>query len=112
MSLIQFLLSLVLLAAIGVTWRRVRQNAIRRTEGSFWSVVWLAIGVVVWWPGITNRIANAVGVGRGADLMLYGAVIALLLLVFQLHIAHDKLERQLTDLVRRDALRDVPQNKP
>ncbi len=111
MSLIQILLTVVLLVALFVTWKRVRQNAIRRGEGLFWSLAWTATGFVVWWPGITNRLADLVGVGRGADLVLYGSVIVLLLLVFQLHIAHDRLERSLTELVRRDALRDVPRNK-
>ena len=74
-----------------------------------WSVVWIGIAFIIWRPEVTNLLANVVGVGRGADLMLYAAVIVLLLLVFHLHIAHDRLERQLTELVRREALQEMDQ---
>ena len=105
--LIQFVLSLILVLALVVTWRRVRQQAIRGSEAWAWSVVWIIAGAVVWKPNATTMVANFFGIGRGSDFILYGAVITLLLLVFHLHIAHDRLERQLTELVRREALNDL-----
>lgn len=108
---IQLILSLILFFALIITWRRARQNAIRRIEAFAWSLVWGGTAAVVWYPNMTTRIAHAVGVGRGADLMLYGAVIVLLLLVFHLHVAHDRLERQLTELIREQALRDFERDQ-
>ncbi len=104
--IIQFLLSLVLLAAFAMTWRRAGQNAIRRGEAFLWALVWIGAGVVVWRPGVSTALANWVGIGRGSDLILYAAVIILLVLVFQLHVAHERLERQLTELVRAQALKE------
>lgn len=106
--IIQFILSLILLAAFSVTWRRAKQDAIRRSEAVMWSAIWIVAAIVIWQPGVTTVIANFVGIGRGADLVLYASVIALLILVFQLHVAHDRLERKLTELVRQQALRDLP----
>jgi len=102
----QFLLLLVLFLAMVMTWRRMKQKAIRPAEAYLWSLVWFGAAVVVIQPDLTSRLANFVGIGRGADLVLYAAVIVLLILVFRLHVAHDKLERTLTELVRREALRD------
>ena len=110
--LIQFILSLVLLMALALTWRRRRQDAIRPLEAWLWSAVWIGAGIVIWRPEATNIVANFVGIGRGADLVLYAAIIVLLLLVFQLHVAHARLERQLTELVRRDALRELDRLAP
>ncbi len=107
--IIQFILWFILLLALLWTWRRGRQGALRRSEVFVWSVVWIGIAFIIWRPEVTNLLANVVGVGRGADLMLYAAVIVLLLLVFHLHIAHDRLERQLTELVRREALQEMDQ---
>ncbi|MDO8618206.1 MAG: DUF2304 domain-containing protein [Candidatus Uhrbacteria bacterium] len=105
--IIQFILSIVLLGALFMTWRRAHQQAIRSFEAWLWSLVWMGAGVIIWRPEVTNVVANFVGIGRGADLIVYAAVIVLLILVFHLHVAHDRLERQLTELVRRDALKEV-----
>lgn len=105
--LIQFLLSLVLLIAFAMTWKRARQNAVTRNEAIFWSVIWIIAAVVIWEPDFSTKVAHFVGIGRGADLILYASVIALLIMVFQLHVAHDRLERKLTELVRQQALRDL-----
>ncbi len=102
--LIRILLWIVLALALAMTWRRARQGAVRLVEAIAWSAVWIAAASVVARPEVTTLLAQFLGVGRGADLILYAAVITLLILVFQLHVAHHKLERQLTELVRREAL--------
>jgi small membrane protein len=105
--LIQILLVVAMALALVVTWRRARQNVITVLEAIGWSVIWIAAAVVVLLPKVTTRIAEFVGVGRGVDLVLYASVATLFLLVFKLFIQHEKLERQLTDVVRHEALRDV-----
>lgn len=109
--LIRILLWIVLALALAMTWRRAKQGAVRFLEAAAWSVVWVAAGVVVARPEVTTSVAQFLGLGRGADLILYAAVITLLILVFQLHVAHHKLERQLTELVRREALDTWKQKK-
>ena len=68
----------------------------------------LVVGaVLVLFPGLANRAAALVGVGRGADLLLYLLVLAayagglLTLAKFR------RLERQLTILTRQLAIRDA-----
>lgn len=104
--LIRFLLWFVVALAFFLTWKRQRQGAIPTFEALAWSGVWIVAAIVVARPDTTTDIAQFLGVGRGADLILYGAVITLLILVFQLHVAHYKLERQLTELIRKQALED------
>ena len=87
-----------------MTWRRARQRAIRMAEAAVWSVLWFLALVFVWHPDSSTRIAHFVGVGRGTDLILYISITLLLILVFQLHVAHLRLERTLTELIRRQAL--------
>lgn len=79
----------------------------RRTTRLFHGVmVFLVIAgaYFVWFPDHTTQIANALGVGRGADLLLYCWVVISLLLIVSLHL---RLRRHLvliTDLARRIAL--------
>ncbi|MBI4138592.1 DUF2304 domain-containing protein [Candidatus Uhrbacteria bacterium] len=105
--LIQYILILAMALAFVTTWRRAMQNVIRVSEAIGWSLIWIAASVVILQPEVATRLANLFGVGRGVDLVVYASVAGLFLLVFKLFILHESLERKLTDLVRRDALRDV-----
>ena len=67
----------------------------------------LASGIamfLVWDPAVTTSVANALGIGRGADLVMY---FFLVFVVFQLVLLHVKLRTQmtlLTELARRVAI--------
>ena len=67
---------------------------------------------LVWDPAVTTVVANALGIGRGADLVMY---FFLVFVVFQLVLLHVKLRTQmtlLTELARRVAIgsAEVPSN--
>lgn len=66
-------------------------------------------------PGYTNDIAHWLGVGRGADLLFYCCILLFLFIIIKLFARIRKLEKQLTDLVRSNALRGAgreDQNNP
>jgi len=105
---IQILLTLVLLIALAVTWKRAKENVIRKREAFLWSLVWIIAAVVILLPETTSFVANLLGVGRGVDLVLYASVVVLFFLVFKLFTSLDGLDKKLTDMVRKDALRDFP----
>lgn len=104
LSLIQILLLVVFVAALYGTVRRGRSGAISRFEMLAWSLLWLGAGAVTFRPDIASRFAALVGVGRGVDAVLYAAVVGLFYLLFRVYLRIDKLERDITTLVRRDAL--------
>ena len=105
--LIQFVLIIIFLAALVMTWRRAMQGVISRREALAWSVLWIGAGIVVALPQTTTVVANFFGVGRGVDFILYGAVLALFVLVFKIFVTLEGLDRKLTDIVRKEALRDL-----
>ena len=107
--LIQIVLIVVLLGALYVTWKRMRQGVITFIEALLWSVLWLAAGLAILLPQTATLVANFFGVGRGADFVIYGSVVTLFVLVFKIFISLDRLEKKLTEMVRRDALRDLPE---
>lgn len=53
-----------------------RQLALRRLAGVAFSLAWI---VAVIAPDLVTRLANLVGVGRGADLVLYVLAVAFLI---------------------------------
>lgn len=105
--LIQIILVVAMGTALVITWRRFTQSVIPFIEALGWSVVWIAAAVVTLLPDTATRVARIFGVGRGADFVLYAAVAGLFFLVFTLFIQHEKLERILTELVRREALEEI-----
>ena len=106
---IRILLVLVLVAAMVHTWFRASQGAIRRIEAIGWSLLWVAALIGVLRPETASALARLVGVGRGVDLALYVSIVIILFLVFHLHVLHDRLERTMTEFIRRDALRGLPE---
>ena len=105
--MIQILLSIVLVASLWLIWRRVRQAAVGRGVAALWTLGAIAGLIVTWIPDVASRAADFFGVGRGADLVVYLALLLLFGLVFQLYVSHVKLQRELTELVRKDALKDL-----
>ncbi|WP_311525414.1 DUF2304 domain-containing protein [uncultured Varibaculum sp.] len=64
----------------------------------------VAAVVVVIFPGITTTIARFVGVGRGADLLLYGLVVVVLYNMLMQAKQRNAAERRLTKLAREVAI--------
>lgn len=107
--IIQFVLIGTMALALVMTWRRFRQRVIPLIEALAWSALWTIAAIVVIIPHVTTRVAQFIGVGRGADAVTYISLSVLFLLVFKLFIQHEKMERKLTDVVRHEALRDLEQ---
>lgn len=107
--LIQIIFVPIMLAALFVTWRRAWQRVIRLLEAFVWTLVWGGAAVTISLPMVSSRLAQVFGIGRGVDLVVYASVAFLYLLVFRLFVEHVKVERQLTLIVRREALRDLSQ---
>jgi hypothetical protein len=106
--LIQFVLIIVLLAALVITWRRATQQVISRREALAWkrTLDWCKRGH----PSSTNNddCRKSFWRCRGADFILYASVVLIFILIFRIFIMLEQMERKLTDLVRREALRDLP----
>lgn len=57
-------------------------------------------------PGYTNIIAHKLGVGRGADLLFYICILFFLFIIIKLFARINRLERTMTDLIRKQAKDD------
>lgn len=58
-------------------------------------------------PDDVSALANIVGVGRGADLVLYLLVVAFVFAVVNFYLRMREAERRLIDLARAVALREA-----
>lgn len=68
----------------------------------------LLSGVVfVLFPSVTNQLAELVGVGRGADLIIYLSIVFFFLFGIMVYSKIRKLQENHTELIRQIAIRDA-----
>jgi small membrane protein len=102
--LIKVLLILALVSFSLMALRR-RQTATSRAGRRIGLAAIVICGIIaVLWPGITGRIANAVGVGRGTDLILYVLFVAFLFVTLNVYLNFRDIEAKYTAAIREIAL--------
>lgn len=84
--------------------KQYRSQQISRHWFMLWSLFWMFVIVVAMWPRMTDAVAHSVGVGRGADLLVYVAVVVLMYASFRTMALLQKLHEEQTELVRRIAI--------
>jgi len=100
------LLAIVAILFCGSVWAMIRGWAGRK-EGLIWAAVWLAAGVAILWPQVTSKVARLLGIGRGADLVFYCAVVIMLIGFWTIYIRLRRVRRDITLLVRQLAIQEA-----
>lgn len=100
----QILALTLLVLIVIVTFEAAARGGIRKRVATLWLLVWTAAGTAVVWPRSTAVVATALGIGRGADLILYCTVVATMIGFFYVYTRFRRLDRQLTLLVRHLAM--------
>lgn len=72
----------------------------------FWVGFWFVVGIIILLPEATSFMAEIVGVGRGSDLVVYLSIVLIFYIIFQMTIKIEKIERNITKVVRTVAMRD------
>jgi hypothetical protein len=98
-----FLLAFVL---IGLTKAisSYKQRGLRTPDFIFWTLVWIGTASIIIFPEATSFVAHLLGIGRGADLIVYTSLLFSFYLIFQLHLTLGRLEQEITEIVRAIAL--------
>ncbi len=109
--LLPIIATIFLVIATLKAWNKYREHTFSLMESVLWTLLWLAIGIVFWQPEITSRLALFFGIGRGADLIVYIAIVVIVYLLFRLFVHIDKMDRQITKLVRTIALNNEEKNR-
>lgn len=97
------LVAIFALLTIVATWR----HAINARAGVAWLLVWIAAAAAIARPSLTVTVAHLLGIGRGADLVLYCAILAMLGGFFLGYVRFKRLEREITRLVRHIAVSEA-----
>lgn len=100
----KIIFSLFAVGVGGLVWRRRSEGLLSNRGALWWLVVWAAVLGMAWYPSSTQVLADMLGIGRGVDLVTYCALAFLFFTIFRLTIKMESLQRDITKVVRRDAL--------
>ena len=107
MNLFQTLALIAIAALFVLTLVAAVRGWATRRDAILWALLWLVAGVAIMWPGVTKVVANALGIGRGADLVLYCAVVVMMIGFLMVYVRLRRIRREMTLLVRELAMRDA-----
>ncbi|MDD3102295.1 MAG: DUF2304 domain-containing protein [Patescibacteria group bacterium] len=103
---IQILFIFLILFIISRLILRLKNNQINFLNFLAWLIFWLAATIAVIWPEVTSFLARILGVGRGADIIVYFSLILLFYFVFYVTVKLKLIERDITKIVGKISLND------
>jgi hypothetical protein len=82
------------------------------TIGSiFWLFFWLTGLVVIWFPELIGLIGELMGVERSIDALVYISIVYLLYASLTQKIRLNEINREITELTRKLAIKDIEKEK-
>lgn len=110
MQAIQVVLTCFAIFAVSRVLIRYRRGGMRALHLVLWLLFWAAVIVVAVHPTTTDRLANMLGVGRGVDTAMYLSLLLIFYLLFRSFAKIEDMDRQLTRIVRANALREMEED--
>ena len=103
--LIQFLIiAFSFFVIIGII-TSLKRGKISRKSLIFWLGLWLIILIMVLLPQTTVFFAKILNVGRGTDVAVYLSIVLIFYLLFKLGLRLEKIEREITKIVKEITLK-------
>lgn len=106
MFLLPIIVTLVSALVIFRSFVNYKKGTLSKKAAGAWIIVWVLIAAVFWSPEIASRLAQATGVGRGADLIIYIAIITIVYLLYRVFVRLERIDREITILTRINAHND------
>lgn len=104
--LLQFFLLLFLIFAVSRVLLQLRQRNLTIGSFLFWGGVFIAAMIGVLEPELTSQVARVLGIGRGADVVIYFSIVILFYLIFRITIAIEGVRSEITYIIRHLAFKD------
>lgn len=102
--IIQVIIFLFIVFVVNRIIGRFRLGDVTSRELTIWLIFWFLVAAATLAPQKTDVVAQWVGVARGADLLVYLSVMMLFFIVFKIVVKLEKIDKDITIIVRHSAL--------
>lgn len=103
---IQIILSIFLFFAISRVYLRFKEGTIKLGNFLFWLGLWFLALFSIFEPDFTSYWAKLLGVGRGADVLIYTSIIVIFYLIFRTNVMIENTREEMSKLVREIAIKE------
>lgn len=106
--MLQQIIALIIIAFFisRLFWQK-QKNYLGVNEFLFWLVFWLlTAGLIIFLKSIDRLVSSLGFTGSGIEVLLYLSVAMLFYLVFRLRLRFEKIEKDITTIVKNIALKD------
>lgn len=103
---IQLILSFFLVFSISRVYLRFKEGIINLGNFLFWIGIWVLAIFSIFNPSSTNYWAELLGVGRGADMLIYVSIALIFYLIFRTNVMIENLREEISKVVREVALKE------
>ncbi len=86
--------------------KRFKKRQIKITNFLIWLFFWLIAGTIVIYPESTSYLARFLGVGRGADVIIYFSLAIIFYFIFYFTIRLHVIDSKIAKIVRNISLRE------
>lgn len=107
MTLFQWIVIPLLLLVMIATGVAVTRSLLARGWGLAWMMLWAAASIAVAFPTVLGFLANALGIGRGTDLLLYASILVMFVGFFLMYLRYRRVTEQLTAIIRHIAISEA-----
>lgn len=106
MILIQILLVLLIIFIVSRLVIRFKNKQFGLFNFLLWLLFWIAGAGIILYPEASSYIARVLGVGRGADMVIYVSLILIFYFLFYITVRLRVIEQQITKIVRKISLNE------
>jgi hypothetical protein len=103
MSIIQIVIWAFVLFVVVKLVKKLRNRDLSLPLFCLWLAFWLGVALITWKTAVLDWLALKVGVGRGADLVIYVALLVLFYLLFRIFVRLNRIEKRISEIVRHNA---------
>ncbi|MDR0911633.1 MAG: DUF2304 family protein [Methanobrevibacter sp.] len=106
MFLYQIIVILIAILAVSIIFERFVHKKVSLSTFVMWLILWVLLLIFTIVPGFTNFLAKGFGISRGIDLIIVFAIIGAYYLLFRLYLKLEKMQHDITDLIRYLAINE------
>lgn len=102
---VQIVFGVFLLFAVSRVLLRLKDGTLALNNFIFWTSLFTVALLGVIKPELTTLVAKKLGINRGSDVVVYASILLMFYLIFRTNILLENLRHDLTELVRKLALK-------